>query len=379
MRRGRLILLVLVAGCGMAYFGLVRGFWSTAAPSGPRPAAPAIPVMASKVARADIPIELPGLGTVQALNSVLVRSRVDGQIVKINFSEGKDVHAGDVLVEIDPAPFQAALEQAQANKLKDQALLENARLDLDRSTRLAKTGAASAHQLDTQKSLVSQLDASVKADQATIDMAQVQLNYSEIHAPIDGRAGARLVDAGNIVRATEATGIVTINQVQPIFVTFALPADSLPQIRVRWKTGDIEVTAKDSAGHDLAAGKLSLIDNQINAATGTINYKAVFENTEEALWPGQFVNVRVRIDTLRDVVAVPVTAVQYGPDGAYAFIVGPDRKVQKRPIKTGMVNKTTAVIDEGLQPGDLVVTDGQYRIEAGSLVEVLANAAPAPG
>jgi membrane fusion protein, multidrug efflux system len=331
------------------------------------------------VARADIPIELSGLGTVQALNSVLVRSRVDGQIVKINFSEGKDVHAGDVLVEIDPAPFQAALEQAQANKLKNQALLENARLDLDRSTRLAKTGAASAQQLDTQKSLVSQLDASVKADQATIDMAQVQLNYSQIHAPIDGRAGARLVDAGNIVRAADATGIVTINQVQPIFVTFALPADSLPQVRVRWKTGDIAVTAKDSSGRDLAAGKLSVIDNQINVATGTINYKAVFENAEEALWPGQFVSVRVRIDTLRDVVAVPVTAVQYGPDGPYAFIVGADRKVQKRSIKTGSVNKTTAVITEGLQPGDLVVTEGQYRIEAGSLVEVLASAAPAPG
>jgi multidrug efflux system membrane fusion protein len=158
-----------------------------------------------------------------------------------------------------------------------------------------------------------------------------------------------------------------------------LPADSLPQIRVRWKTGDIEVTAKDPGGRDLAAGKLSVIDNQINAATGTINYKAVFENAEEALWPGQFVNVRVRIDTLRDVVAVPVTAVQYGPDGPYAFIVGADRKVQKRSIKTGTVNKTTAVIVEGLQPGDLVVTDGQYRIEAGSLVEVLAGAAPAPG
>jgi multidrug efflux system membrane fusion protein len=219
----------------------------------------------------------------------------------------------------------------------------------------------------------------VKADQAAIDMAQVQLNYSHIRAPIDGRAGTRLVDAGNMVRATEATGIVTINQVHPIFVTFALPADSLPQIRARWKGGDIDVTAKDAGGRDLAAGKLSVIDNQINAATGTINYKAVFDNTDEALWPGQFVNVRVRIDTLRDVVAVPVTAVQYGPDGPYAFIVGADRKVQKRSIKTGAVNKILAVIDDGLQPGDLVVTDGQYRIEAGSLVEVLANAAPAPG
>ena len=379
MRRWRLILLVLVAGCGAAYFGLGRGPWSAAAPSAPRPAAPAIPVMASKVERADIPVELTGLGTVQALNSVLVRSRVDGQIVKINFSEGKDVHAGDVLVEIDPAPFEAALAQAQANKLKDQALLENARLDLDRATRLAKTGATSTQQLDTAKSLVAQLDASVKADQAAIDSAQVQLNYSHIRAPIDGRAGTRLVDAGNIVRAADLTGVVTINQVHPIFVVFSLPADSLPQIRAKLKNGDADVTALDSGGRDLAAGKLAVIDNAINATTGTINYKAIFDNTEEVLWPGQFVNVRVRLEILRGVIAVPVTAVQYGPDGPYAFIVGPDRKVQKRAIKTGVINKKSAVIADGLQPGDLVVTDGQYRIEAGTTVEVLANAAGAPG
>jgi membrane fusion protein, multidrug efflux system len=379
MRSWRLILLVLIAGGGVAYFGLVRGFWSSGAPSGPRAAAPAIPVMASKVERTDIPIELTGLGTVQALNSVLVKSRVDGQIVKINFSEGKDVHAGDVLIEIDPAPFAAALEQAQANKLKDQALLENARLDLDRATRLAKTGATSTQQLDTSKSLVAQLDASVKSDQATIDSAQVQLNYSHIRAPIDGRAGTRLVDAGNIVRAADTTGVVTINQVHPIFVVFSLPADSLPQIRARLKNGDVNVTAHDSNGRDLAAGKLSVIDNAINATTGTINYKAIFDNTEEVLWPGQFVNVRVRLDILRNVIAVPVTAVQYGPDGPYAFIVGADRKVQKRPVKTGVVNKTSAVIEDGLAPGDLVVTDGQYRIEAGSIVEVLTKTAESPG
>jgi len=379
MRSWWVILLVLAAVCGVAYSGVVRGLWSSAAPSGPRNAAPAIPVMASKVERADIPIELTGLGTVQALNSVLVKSRVDGQIVKINFSEGKDVHAGEVLIEIDPAPFEAALAQAQANMLKDQALLENARLDLDRATRLAKTGATSAQQLDTSKSLVAQLDASVKSDQATIDSAQVQLNYSHIRAPIDGRAGTRLVDAGNIVRAADLTGVVTINQVHPIFVNFALPADSLPQIRSRWKNGDVNVTAQDSNGRVLAAGKLSVIDNQINSTTGTINYKAVFDNTEEVLWPGQFVNVRVQLEILRNVIAVPVTAVQYGPDGPYAFIVGADRVVQKRAIKTGVVNKISAVIDVGLQPGELVVTDGQYRIEAGSIVEVLTNVAGSPG
>lgn len=378
--RKRLIWLLLVAGFGVAaYFTFGRALISANAPSGPRSAAPAIPVMASKVARMDIPIELVGLGTVQALNSVLVRSRVDGQIVKVNFSEGKDVHSGDVLVEVDPAPYEAALAQAKATKLRDEALLENARLDLDRATRLVKSGATSGQQLDTAKSLVAQLDASVKADQAAIDQAQVQLNYSYIRAPIDGRAGTRLVDPGNIVRAAEATGIVTINQVHPIFVTFSLPSDSLPQIRARSRNGDIDVTAQDPRGHDLAVGKLSVIDNQINAATGTLNYKALFDNGDEVLWPGQFVNVRVRLDTLHDVVAVPITAVQYGSDGAYAFIVGADRKVQKRPIKTGLINKVSAVITDGLQPGDMVVTEGQYRIEAGSLVEVLADAPGAPG
>jgi multidrug efflux system membrane fusion protein len=378
MRGWRLIVLVLVAGGGLAYFGLGRGLWSAAAPSGSRAPAPAIPVMASKVERSDVLLELSGLGTVQALNSVLVRSRVDGQIVKINFSEGKDVHAGDVLVEIDPAPFEAALAQAQANKLKNQALLDNARLDLDRAVRLAKTGAASTQQLDTARSLVAQLEAAVKSDQAAIDSAQVQLAYSHIRAPIDGRAGTRLVDAGNIVRAADLTGIVTINQVHPIFVDFALPADSLPQIRARLKQGDVDVTAHDPLGRELSAGKLSVIDNAINAATGTIHYKAVFDNAEEVLWPGQFVNVRIRLETLKDVIAVPVTAVQYGPDGPYAFVVGADRVVLKRSLKTGAVNKVSAVIAEGLRAGELVVTEGQYRIEAGSLVEVLAAAAP-PG
>jgi multidrug efflux system membrane fusion protein len=378
MRGWRFILAVLVVGSGLAYFGLFRSGQPSGAPSPPR-AAPGIPVMASKVQRMDVPIVLGGLGTVQAYNSVLVKSRVDGQIVKINFSEGADVHLGDVLVEIDPAPFEAALAQAQANKLKDQAQLDNARLDLDRAIRLAKSGATSAQQLDTQRALVAQLDASVKADQAMIDSAQVQLDYSRIRAPIDGRAGTRLVDAGNIVRTTDNTGIVSINQIRPIFVAFSLPADSAPQIRAKSKDGELEVTAQDSEGRNLTVGKLSVIDNQINPATGTINYKAAFDNADEALWPGQFVNVRVQIEIRRNVVAVPVTAVQYGPDGPYSFVIDADRKAQKRPIKTTVVNKTSAIIDDGLQPGDLVVTDGQYRIEAGSVVEVLNSAAESPG
>jgi multidrug efflux system membrane fusion protein len=378
MRRWRLIATLLVAGA-VACFGIARGLGVSGPQAGARDVVPAIPVMAGEVRRADVPIFLAGLGTVQAFNSVLVKSRVDGQIVKINFSEGKDVHAGEVLVEIDPAPFAATLAQAQANKLKDQAQLDNTRLDLDRFTRLAKSGAGTTQQLDTTRALVAQFEASVKADQAMIDMAQVQLDYCSIRSPIEGRVGTRLVDAGNIVRATDATGIVTINQIHPIFVTFALPADSLPQLRAALKGGDIAVTALDSNGQELATGALAVIDNQINPATGTINYKAQFANADDVLWPGQFVNARIQVAIRRNVIAVPVTAVQHGPDGPYAFVVGGDRVVQKRAIKVGVLNKTTAIIDDGLQSGEQVVTDGHYRIQAGSKVEILTQAAASPG
>ena len=373
MRRWATIGIILSAVGIAVYFGTGQASipFGARAPA-QKAAAPAIPVRATLVERADVPVFLSGLGTVQAFNSVLIKSRVDGQIIKINFTEGKDVRAGDILAEIDPAPFEAALAQAQATKLKDQAQLENARLDLERASRLAATNAISKQQLDTARALVAQLDATVKADQAMIDMAQTQLNYSRIHSPIDGRAGTRLVDAGNIVRgANDAAGIVTINQLNPIFVNFSLPADSLPKIRASAKNGEVKVTVQDSDGIDLITGKLSVVDNQINPATASIIYKATFDNTAELLWPGQFVNVRVELEVRRDVIAVPVTAVQQGPDGPYAFVVGQNRVVQKRALKVGLLNKTTAIIDGGLQAGELVVTEGQYRIQAGSSVEVL--------
>jgi multidrug efflux system membrane fusion protein len=360
---------------GAAAFSADIHWWkpsvSQAAPGG----GTAIPVMTDKARRTDVPVFLTGLGTVQAFNSVLIRSRVDGQIVQIRFEEGTDIHAGDVLIEIDPAPFKAALAQAQANKLKDQAQLDGERQDLSRYTGLAKTGAATIQQLDTTRALVAQTEASIKADQALVDTAQVQLNYSSIRSPIDGRLGTRLVDSGNIVRATDTTGIVTINQIHPIFVSFALPADSLPQLRAGSKAGDVIVTALDRDGRELATGVLAVIDNQINPATGAINYKAKFDNGDDALWPGQFVNLRVQLAIRRNVIAVPVTAVQQGPDGPYTFVVGADRIVQKRPVKVGSLNKTTAIIDDGLQPGEQIVTDGQYRIQAGSTVEAAAQAA----
>jgi membrane fusion protein, multidrug efflux system len=372
MRRWPAIVFLLLAGGGAAYVLAPALRLSPGAPAAPRAAA-AIPVIVAEVRRSDVPIFLTGLGTVQAFNSVLVKSRVDGQIMKINFSEGQDVHAGDVLVEIDPRPYQAALNQARANKLRDQALLENARLDLNRFTRLVVSGAVSTQQLDTARALVKQLEASIESGQAMIDSAQVNLDYSHVHSPLDGRAGARLIDAGNMVKATDNAGIVVINQLHPIYVTFPLPSDSLRAIRIAMEQGDVKVTAQDSSGKVLAVGKLAVIDNQINPNTATINFKAVFDNATHVLWPGQFVNVRVEVETLRDVVAVPITVVQQGPSGPFAFVVGADRIVQKRAIKVGVTNKTTAVIDDGLQEGERVVTDGQYRIEAGSLVDLLRD------
>ena len=378
MRRLVLIMALLAAGAA-AILVETRWWQPSPAQSAARGGEAAVPVMTDKARRADVPVFLAGLGTVQAFNSVLIKPRVDGQIVKIRFEEGKDVHAGDILIEIDRAPFEAVLAQAEANKLKDQAQLGNVRHDLARYTDLAKNGAVTAQQLDTTRALVAQTEAIVKADQALIDTAQVQLNYSTIRSPIDGRVGTRLVDAGNIVKASDTTGIVSINQIHPIFVSFALPADSLPQLSAASKTEDVVVTALDRDGRTLATGVLAVIDNQINPATGTINYKAKFENGDDVLWPGQFVNLRVQLAIRRNVIAVPVTAVQQGPDGAYAFVVVGDRIVQKRPLKVGVLNKTTAIIDGGLQAGEQIVTDGQYRIQAGSKVEFAAQTAPPAG
>jgi multidrug efflux system membrane fusion protein len=373
--------LILLSGAGVAvYLGSKRNSIPFLAQSGaPKPAVLPVPVSAVPVQRQDVPIYLTGLGTVQAYNSVLVKSRVDGQIVNVNFSEGKDARTGDVLVEIDPRPYEAALDQARANKLKDEAQLENARLDLDRLSRLVATNAVSKQQADAARALAAQLDATVKADQASIDMARTQLDYTKIRSPIDGRAGTRLIDIGNMVRATDTAGIVTINQLNPIFVNFALPADSLPPVRARLKGGDVPVTAQDSNLVDLATGTLAVIDNQVNTATGTVTYKATFSNGDEALWPGQFVNVRVEIDVRRHVLTLPLRAVQQGPDGPFVFVVGSNQVVAKRPVKVELSSKVTAIVDAGLQQGEVVVSDGQYRIQSGTRVDILANPEEAPG
>jgi membrane fusion protein, multidrug efflux system len=346
------------------------GAAAEAAPSSPR-----IPVMADLAGYADVPVYLSGLGTVQAFNSVLIKSRVDGQILKMDFAEGQEVHAGDTIAEIDARSYAAALAQAKAMKVKDQAMLENAQLDLKRYRGLVAQDSIANQQLDTQAAVAQQLQGAVDADQAQIDLAQVQLSYCSIRAPIDGRVGTRLVDVGNIVRATDTTGMVTINQIRPIWVSFALPAASLAEVRGRLRQGEVEVVAADADGRELATGKLAVIDNQINTTTATIVYKASFENADEALWPGQFVNIRLLLQVRRHALTVPLTAVVRDPDGAYVFLVGADLLVQKRSIKVGFANKTTAIVDSGLVAGDRVVTDGQYRIEAESHVEILPPAA----
>jgi multidrug efflux system membrane fusion protein len=295
-------------------------------------------------------------------------------LLKLDFTDGQDVHAGDLLAEIDPEPLQAALAQTQANKTRDDVLLANARLDLARAQTLTTKGVGSTQVLDTAKAAVAQLEATGKVDQAAIDTQQIQLRFTQIRSPLDGRAGIHTVDAGTIVRASDTGGIVRINQIHPIAVDFSLPSDDLPRIQVVMEAGNAPVIAQDNVGQLLAAGRLSVVDNQINNATATIRIRAVFDNADDRLWPGQFVNVRVQVELQRGVTTVPVTAIVRGPDGTYAFIVGTDRHIVKRPVTVSYSNAELAIVGEGIQPGDTVVTDGQYRIQEGDLVDVTGPA-----
>jgi len=335
----------------------------------------AIPVVANVARRADVPVSLVGLGSVAPLHSVTVTSRIDGALMKLDFADGQDVRAGDLLAEIDPQPAQAALAQAQATKTKDDVALQNARLDLSRAQTLTTKGVGSTQALDTAKAAVAQLEATAKVDQAAIDIAQIQLAFTQIRSPLDGRTGIHMVDAGNIVRASDTAGIVRINQIHPIAVDFSLPSGDLARIQAAMKSGNAPVVAEDNTGQRLASGRLSVIDNQINSAASIIRIRAVFENADDRLWPGQFVNVRVQVELQRGVVTVPVTAVVRGPDGPYVFVVDNAKHIVKRPVAVGYSNAELAVIGEGVQPGETVVTDGQYRVQDGDLVDV--STAPA--
>jgi multidrug efflux system membrane fusion protein len=339
-------------------------------------AAPGIPVTAGTVAAEDVPVFLQGIGTVQAYNSVAIKSRVDGQIVKVNFKEGDEIKEGDPLFQIDSRPFQAALEQAQAAKQKDEAQLVGAKLDLDRYEKLLGTGYQTRQSYDNQTALVAQLQAAIKGDEAQINTAKLNLSYSDIHSPIDGRLGARLVDKGNLVHASDNNALVMITELKPIFVSFTLPQETLDEIRQGQNQAPLAVRAYGSDGNTLLSeGKLTLIDNAIDQATGTIHLKARFDNEDERLWPGEFVNLRLILSTRKGVATVPQQTVQVGPNGYYAYIIKPDNTVERRAVEVASMQDGLAVITKGLTVGENVVVDGQYRLTEGARVNP-SKAAP---
>src|SRR4051812_47223107 len=370
MSRTRTIVWVLLiaAIAGAGYFGWQKfGAEHQAQTAQKAPAPRPVPVKIATVEKADFPVYLTGLGTVQGFNTVLVRTRVDGQINKIDFTEGQFVKQGDTLVEIDPRPFQAALDQATAKKAQDEANLANANLDLQRYTKLGEF--ATRQQTDTQRSTVAQLTAQIQADAAAISNAQTQLDYATVKAPISGIVGLRQVDVGNIVNAGTQTGIVSIAQIEPITVIFTAPEDQLPDIKAALAASPPKTIALSTDGKkELSTGTLALINNQVDTTSGTIRLKAVFENKDHALWPGQSVSTRLLIRTLKDATVIPDDAVQHGTDGLYAFSVNPDNKAELRKIKIGQSIDGRSVVDEGLSPGQRVITSGQYKVQPGTLV-----------
>jgi multidrug efflux system membrane fusion protein len=318
-----------------------------------------------------VPVYLEGVGTTRALNLVTVRSQVDGKLISVNFREGQDVKRGDVLARIDPTTYQAQLDQAVAKKALDEAQLANAKLDLERYTNLLKSNAVTKQQADTQRALVAQFEAQVRLDQGAIDNARALLDYCTITAPIDGRVGIRLVDQGNIVHASDPTGIVVLTQIRPIAVLFILPQQLLPQINKAFAAGPLPVEAAESdAKKVLDRGKLQVINNQVDQTTGTVQLKAEFPNEELQLWPGQFVNIRLLIDTLHQVLVVPTAAVQHGPNGTFVYLLKPDSTVAVRPVLVKQQDENQAVIASGLERSDRVVTTGFAQLAEGRRVLV---------
>jgi multidrug efflux system membrane fusion protein len=334
-------------------------------------------VTIAPVEKADFPVYLTGLGTVQGFNTVVVRTRVDGQIDKIAFKEGQLVNQGDLLAQIDPRPFQAALDQAKAKKAQDEANLANANLDLQRFTRLGEF--ATRQQTDTQRSTVAQLTAQISADDAAISNAQTQVDYTTVKAPISGVAGLRQVDVGNIVNASTQTGIVTIAQIEPIAVIFTAPEEQLPYINEAQSVQPLNVIAITTDGKKpLAEGTLAVINNQVDTTSGTIRLKGVFDNKSHALWPGQSVSTRLLVKTLKDATVVPDDAIQHSTNGLYAYIVNQDNKAEVRKVKVSQSIDGRSVVDEGLSPGEQVITSGQVRVQPGTLVTTaVASSDPA--
>src|SRR5262249_52774313 len=330
-----------------------------------------VPVLAEQATVGDVPKYLDGVGSVRALNMVTVRSQVDGTIIRINFQEGQDVKAGDVLAPIDPRTYQAQLDQAVAKKALDEAQLSNAKLDLERYANLVKGNAVTKQQYDTQRAVVAQLEAQVKLDQGAIDNAKTLLEYCTIAAPLNGRLGIRLIDEGNIVHAADATGIVVITQIQPIAVIFTLPQQLLSQVNNAFSKESLVADALDAVTKTvLGRGKLVVVNNQVDPTTGTVQLKAEFPNADLRLWPGQFVTIRLLIDTLHDVVSVPAAAVQQGPSGTFVYVLQNDSTVAVRSVAVTQRDESRAVVSEGVAPSDRVITSGFAQLSTGRKVTV---------
>jgi len=358
-------LLLCLPGCGNSPSK------TQAASKGPGRGAQSIPVAVAKADRRDVPIYLTGLGSVEAFNTVVIKSRIDGQLVQVAFREGQMVRQGELLAVIDPRPYEVALQQAEANLYKDQAALKDATLNQQRFQDLYKEGVIPKQQFDTQVSLVGQLEGAVRSDQAQIENQKLNLTYTRITAPVSGRAGLRQVDIGNIIHASDPNGLLVVTQLQPIAAIFTLPQDYLPSVAQHMHQGTLTVDAYSRDDQTkLTSGKLLTIDNQIDPNTGTGKLKAVFENRDNSLWPNQFVNAHLLLEVKKNSIVVPAAAIQRGPQGAYVFAVKPDKTVDMRGVTVGYTTTSMATIDSGINPGDMVVTDGQDKLQPGTHIEI---------
>jgi multidrug efflux system membrane fusion protein len=370
-----LLIAVLAVGGGLA--ATHRFPFKRAAPSAPA-AIPTVPVVAGTVAQHDVPIYLTGVGTVIAYNTVVVHSQIQGQIVSINFTEGQTVRTGDLLAQIDPRPYQAQLDQVTSTRDRDQAQLKNAQANLARYTTLGREGWATPQLVETQTAQVAQLQAAIKADEALIEAAQVQLGYTKLTSPIDGVTGIRQVDTGNIIHPTDPNGLVVVTQIEPISLIFTLPETVLPKIQQQQQKtkGPLTVLAYSQDGTiQLDQGTLGLVNNQILQTTGSIQLKANFPNKTHLLWPGELVNARLLLDTRHDGLTVPASVVQQGPKGAYAYVINADNTVEVRPVTVAQISEGQALIDSGLKANEQVVVDGQYKLQPGTRVTILTGQA----